>query len=88
MTMRIRASDVSRQLGDAGHTHSEWDGVDWDPGYRTAQGGPRTVHVFHDGPGEVHHLELYTLALRNLNYQVIQEQQDCGGRHRLAVTRA
>lgn len=86
MAQRLRASDVSRQLGDAGHVHSEWDGVDWDPGYRSTQDGPRRVHVFHDGPGETRHLELYTLALRNLGYHVVADKPH-GSRHRLAVTR-
>lgn len=86
MSRRLRARDVSRQLGDAGHIHSEWDGVDWEPGYRSAQRGPRLVHTFHDGPGEEHHLGLYALALRNLGYHVVAEQQDGGGRRRLAVT--
>ena len=87
MAQRIRASDISRQLGDAGHQHSEWDGDDWDPGYRSTQAGPRIVHTFHDGPGEQHHLALYTLALRNFGCHVIEEQQDRGGRRRLVVTR-
>ncbi|MFD9192959.1 hypothetical protein ACFWCA_32695 [Streptomyces phaeochromogenes] len=87
MTQRIRATDISRQLGDAGHQHSEWDGTDWDPGYRSKQSGPRLVHTYHDGPGEQHHLELYTLALRNLGYTVTAEQQDRGGRRRLAITK-
>lgn len=87
MPQRIRASDVSRQLGDAGHQRSHWDGDDWDPGSRTAQAGPRAVHVFHDGPGEQHHLDLYTLALRNLGYSVTPEQQESGGRRRLRITK-
>lgn len=87
MAVRIRASDVSRQLGDAGHQHSEWDGGDWDPGYRSEQSGPRLTHVFHDGPGEEHHLDLYTLALRNLGYTVIAERQERSGRRRLAITK-
>ncbi|WP_051833099.1 hypothetical protein [Streptomyces katrae] len=62
MTIRIRATDVSRQPGDAGHAHSDWDGVDWDPGYRSKQADPRLVQGFRDGPGEAHHLELYMLA--------------------------
>lgn len=85
--MRIRASDVSRQLGDAGHTKAEWDGIDWDPGYRSANHGPTEVHVFHDGPGEEHHLAVYELALRNLGYQVRRDQQPDGGRRRLEVTK-
>lgn len=87
MTQRLRASDVSRQLGDAGHQHSEWNVTDWDPGYRSEQRGPRLVHTFHDGPAEESHLELYALALRNLGYHVVTEQQERGGRHRLAVTK-
>lgn len=85
--MRLRASDISRQLGGAGHPRSEGDGDDWDPGYRSASDGPRTVHVFHDGPGEQHHLRLYERALRNLGYVVQHEQQPDGGRHRLVVTK-
>lgn len=87
MGQRLRASDVSHQLGDAGHTHSEWDGIDWDPGYRSVQAGPRVVHTFHDGPAEEHHLGLYTLALRNLGYSVVPDQMDGRGRHRLVVTK-
>lgn len=87
MAQRIRASDVSRQLGDAGHQHSEWTEDGWDPGYRSAQAGPRRVHTFHDGPGEADRLQLYTLALRNLGYVVQTEQQERGGRHRLVVTK-
>lgn len=86
MAQRLRASDVSRQLGDAGHAHSEWNGTDWDPGYRSAQDGPRLVHVFHDGPGQEHHLGLYTLALRNLGYHVVTDKPH-GNRCRLNVTR-
>jgi hypothetical protein len=85
--MRIRASDVSRQLGDAGHTKSEWDGSNWDPGYRSQQCGPRLVHTFHDGPGEEHHLSLYALALRNLGYTVHTDQQPDNGRRRLTITK-
>lgn len=87
MNQPLRASDVSRQLGDAGHVKAEWDNVDWEHGYRSVQRGPCLVHTFHDGPGEEDHLSLYALALKNLGYHVVAEQQDNGGRHRLAITR-
>jgi hypothetical protein len=91
MPQRLRASDVSRQLGDAGHIHSEWHPTgpvaDWEPGYRSVQHGPRLVHLFHDGPGEEHHLDLYALAQRNLGYSVTHDQQPGGGRQRLHVIR-
>lgn len=87
MARPLRAADISRHLGDAGHQHSEWNGTQWEPGYRSKQAGPDTVHTFHDGPGEEHHLRLYTLALRNLCYRVTTEQQDGGGRRRLVVTK-
>ncbi|MFJ2174363.1 hypothetical protein ACIOHE_15795 [Streptomyces sp. NPDC087851] len=87
MARRIRHVDVGQALEEAGHSASEFIDGDWDPGYRTAQSGPRRVHVFHDGPGEADHLTLYTAVLRALDYAVVPEQQDHGGRRRLAVTR-
>lgn len=87
MPMRIKAANVRRALIDAGHDFSEFDGGDWDPGHRSGQAGPRVVHVFHDGPGEQHHLALYTDTLRGLGYHVVAQEQDGGARRRLAVTR-
>jgi hypothetical protein len=87
MPQRIRASDISRQLGDAGHQHSHWEDDDWDPGQRTAQAGPRAVHVFHDGHGEEHQLGLYALALTNLGYTVTHDQQPNNGRRHLTITK-
>ncbi|RDG35184.1 hypothetical protein [Streptomyces corynorhini] len=86
MPRRLRACDVSRQLGDAGHTraHKDQDG-EWEYGYRCAEHGPRLVHVTHEGAGQDHYLNLYRLALQNLGYAVGPEQPD-RGRRRLAVT--
>ncbi|MGW0566110.1 hypothetical protein [Streptomyces tauricus] len=77
----LRASDVSRQLGDAGHqkTLAEQElrpGSSWTPGYRSVQINPALVHTFHDGPHAEHHLRLYALALTNLGYRVRHESDD------------
>lgn len=85
--MRIKADQVRRLLIDSGFDFSEFDGGDWDPGFRISASGPRRVHVFHDGPGEQHHLDTYTTVLRGAGYQVVAEQQPRGGRRRLEVTR-
>ncbi|MFC9429285.1 hypothetical protein [Streptomyces sp. NPDC056987] len=87
MARRIRHTHVAEQLADAGHAPSEWIDGDWDPGYRTAQSGPRLVHVYYDGPGEADQLAAYTTLLQNQGLAVVPEQQDRGGRRRLAVTR-
>ncbi|MET4925484.1 hypothetical protein P3L51_24545 [Streptomyces sp. PSRA5] len=87
MTQRLKARTVDDVLGADGHSSSEFDGGDWDPGYRTAQAGPRIVHVFHDGPGEEQQITAYTKTLQADGYNVQHEQQDHGGRHRLTVTR-
>lgn len=87
MAMRIKAADVRKLLIDAGFEFSEFDGGDWDPGFRCEQAGARRVHVFHDGPGEQHHLDTYTTVLRAAGYHVAAEQQERGGRRRLEVTR-
>jgi hypothetical protein len=87
MSRRLRAADITDHLDDAGHERSAWIDGDWDPGHRTAQNGPRIVHVFHDGPGEAHHLDLYAQALRRAELHVVPEQQDHNGRRRLVVTK-
>lgn len=91
MTQRIRATDVARHLDDAGFEPSEWNAADqdWDPGYRTTQQGPRIVHVFHDGPAEAHHLDLYAQECRAHGLQVVRQQLEPkrNGPRRLAVTR-
>ncbi|MEV7867451.1 hypothetical protein AB0P17_15420 [Streptomyces sp. NPDC088124] len=86
MARRIRHKDIAGALADAGHQPSEWIDGDWDPGFRTAQSGPRLVHVYYDGPGEADQLGIYTEVLRGLGYAVAPEQQERGGRRRLAVT--
>ncbi|WP_381797262.1 hypothetical protein [Streptomyces niveus] len=87
MAQRLKARAVDDVLGAAGHSSSEFEGGDWDPGYRTAQNGPRTVHVFHDGPGEEKQLTAYAKDLQETGYTVQHEQQPGGGRHRLVVNR-
>lgn len=86
MPRRIKAGDVRRVLIGEGFDFSEFDGGDWDPGFRCEQAGTRAVHVFHDGPGEQQHLDTYTTALRDAGYHVVAEQQPRGGRRRLIVT--
>lgn len=86
MAQRIRHRTVGEQLAAAGHSSSEFDGGDWDPGYRTAQAGPRAVHVFHDGPGE-QQLAAYGATLQESGHSVQHQQQEHGGRRRLLVTR-
>ncbi|WP_030747555.1 hypothetical protein [Streptomyces sp. NRRL F-5135] len=86
MPRRIRAPRIAQQLAELGHEPSEFEGGDWDPGYRCAQHGPRTVHVFHDGPAEEARLTAYATELRSLGYTVVPDQMDRDGRRRLAVT--
>ena len=81
----IHARDVAAVLTDGGFDPSEPDG-DRDPGYRTVQDGRRLVLVFHDGPGEGHHLDLYRGELQAAGFHVVPDRQ-AGGR-RLRVTRA
>lgn len=87
MPRRIRARDVAGLLADRGHEASEFDGGDWDPGYRVVQRGPRLVHVLHDGPGETERLGDYTDDLRLSGCVVVTEQPADIPRRRLAVTR-
>lgn len=87
MARRIRASSVERLLIDSGHEFSEFEGGEWDPGFRVAQAGPRQVNVFYDGPGEADQLEAITTEFRAAGYHVVATQQDRGGRRRLEVTR-
>lgn len=87
MAQRIRHRDVGEHLGAAGHSSSEFEGGNWDPGYRTAQSGPRRVHVYHDGPGEEQQIHAYATTLQNLGYTVDHQQQTGGGRRRLVITR-
>ncbi|WP_432169103.1 hypothetical protein [Streptomyces sp. 1222.5] len=86
MARIIRAWDIDRQLIDWGHEHSEFEGGDWDPGFRVAQGGRRQVNVFWDGPGEQDQLRNIAEELRQAGYHVVPTQQDRGGRRRLEVT--
>ncbi|MEV4033434.1 hypothetical protein [Streptomyces umbrinus] len=87
MARRIRAASVEQVITEKGHPLSEyWDG-DWDPGFRVAQGGTRTVFVFYEGPGEADQLDAITSELREAGYQVHHSQMRGGGRRRLEVTR-
>ncbi|MFD3483800.1 hypothetical protein [Streptomyces sp. NPDC058665] len=86
MAQRLKARAVDDVLGAAGHSSSEFGAGYWDPGYRTAQSGPRVVHVFHDGPGEKQQINAYATTLQTLGYAVQHEQQT-GGRRRLVITR-
>jgi hypothetical protein len=87
MARHIRRADVDAVLAYGGFEPSEWLGDDWDPGYRTAQDGRRQVNVFHDGPGEAHHLDTYQAELRAAGFHVVPDQQPGGGRRRLHVTK-
>jgi hypothetical protein len=88
MGRRIREIDVATVLADAGHLPSQYDpATGWDPGYRTAQAGPRMVHVYHDGPGEADALETYRRELQTAGYCVVPDQMPHGGgRRRLHIT--
>ncbi|MEU4173267.1 hypothetical protein AB0F46_41315 [Streptomyces sp. NPDC026665] len=83
----IKRASVDRLLVDRGHERSEFEGGDWDPGFRVTQAGRRAVHVFWDGPGEADQLEAITAELRAEGLHVVPTQQDRGGRRRLEVTR-
>lgn len=87
MPARIRDKDVAEVLAAAGFDASDFHDGEWDPGYRCARSGTRKVHVFHDGPDEPTMLARYTNVLHEHHYQVVPEQQEHGGRRRLAVTR-
>jgi hypothetical protein len=87
MARLIKAASVDRLLLDHGLERSEFEGGDWDPGFRVAQAGRRAVHVFWDGPGEADQLDAITSELRAEGLHVVQTQQDRGGRRRLEVTR-
>jgi len=86
MARRIKATDLQRLLTDAGHEFSEFEGGDWDPGFRVAQAGPRQANVFYDGPGEADHLKVISAELRAAGFHVHARQPD-NGRPRLEVTR-
>jgi hypothetical protein len=93
------ANRISRQLGDAGHQRSKWDGAEWTPGYRVESSGDAVV-VYCDGwlgpiepEAQSGRLAEYALALGNLGYVVETvvrpELVDSGVvRHKLIVTRA
>ncbi|MEV7422841.1 hypothetical protein [Streptomyces sp. NPDC091212] len=87
MTKRIKAAAIHSLLIDGGHTPSEVDASEWDPGFRTAQADTRQVNVFYDGPGEEQQLQALTTELRSAGYHVHPSQLDAGGRRRLEVTR-
>lgn len=86
MAQRIRTLDIEQLLTNAGHFPAEFDDSAWDPGFRVTPGGPRMVHVLHDGPGEADGLAAYTDALRAAGYHVVAERPT-GTRHRLTITR-
>jgi hypothetical protein len=88
MARHIRAVDVDAVLDHGGFEPSEYDpATGWDPGYRIAQDGRRQVNVFHDGPGEEHHLATYRAELQAAGFHVVPDQQPGGGRRRLHVTK-
>lgn len=87
MARRIKAASVERLLIDQGHEFSEFEGGEWDPGFRVAPAGTRAVHVFYEGHGEADQLDTLTPELRAEGYHVVATQQDRGGRRRLEVTR-
>jgi hypothetical protein len=87
MARRIRAASVEQLLTGNGHQLSEFWDDDWDPGFRVAQGGTRTVFVFYDGHGEADQLDAITTELRAAGYHVVATQQEGAGRRRLEVTR-
>ena len=73
MTSRIAAAAVGRHLTARHHTNST-TGPAWRPGFRAAQASPRTVRLWHDGPDETQHLDLYAPVLRAAGYTVIPER--------------
>ncbi|MFJ2178922.1 hypothetical protein ACIOHE_39270 [Streptomyces sp. NPDC087851] len=87
MARRIKAEAVRQRLIDGGHEFSEFDGGEWDPGFRTVQAGPRQVNVFYDGPGEEEQLQALSAELRAAGLHVHASQLDGGGRRRLEVSR-
>lgn len=86
MAQRIRSRDIEQLLTNAGHEQSEFVDDAWDPGFRVTPGGPRLVHVLHDGPGEADGLAAYTEILRATGYHVVADRS-MGTRHRLSITR-
>ncbi|MFJ6540557.1 hypothetical protein ACIQMP_07915 [Streptomyces sp. NPDC091385] len=84
--MAIRATDISRYLGDAGHTHYEPDDeyrpgrhlahadpnfvTHWRSGYHSEQADPHTVRTFHEGLDVEYRLRLYAIVLENLGHHV------------------
>lgn len=84
MTRRIPACRIADDLADAGHTDSA-RAPEWVPGFRAAQASPRTVRLWHDGPDEQQHLDLYVQVLRALGYYVTPERP-AGKRPRLRIT--
>jgi len=73
MTSRTTAHEIAHILAEAGHTDAT-TGPAWTPGYRAVQASPRTVRIWHDGPGEQEHLGRYTETLRAAGYTVTAEQ--------------
>lgn len=88
MPQRIRTTEVAHVLADADQPQAEHDPDtdSWDPGYRCVQVGPRSVHLFHEGPADVAARDRYTALLRDRGYHV-QADRPLGTRHRLIVTR-
>lgn len=71
----IRASRVSRQLADAGHTRAGWhdDGMCpvYTPGFRVFQAGAQATVATCDGG-----IGLYAATLRDLGYSVVKLEHD------------
>jgi len=87
MGRRIKAKSVEQLITGNGHPLSEFWDDDWDPGFRIAQGGTRTVFVFYEGHDEADRLDAITAELRGAGYHVVATQQEGAGRRRLEVTR-
>lgn len=86
MTATHSAADVIRHLKAARHHHTE-TGPDWQPGFRAQQASPRTVRIWHDGPGEHTHLQQYLDALNGHGYHLTLERR-AGKRPALRITLA
>lgn len=84
MHQQVAAADIARTLTARGHTNS-LTGPVWRPGHRATQASPRTVRLWHDGPGEPAHLDQYASALRTAGYTVAVERRE-GKRPSLRIT--
>jgi hypothetical protein len=83
-TRCITAHDVAAHLTNARHINAVRRSA-WAPGFRVGQASPRTVRLWHDGPDEQPHLDLYAETLRAAGYTVIPERS-AGKRPALRIT--